>query len=93
MVQGIFIAGVSLARDLSTNFLLYDKITFAASYRLDAVVRLLVEYQTSEDLFIGYAHDYGTQKSVNYNSGSPEIFVSLEITKGNNDKFLTPRFF
>jgi hypothetical protein len=34
-----------------------------AAYRLDAVVCVLVEFQISEDLFIGYAHDYGTQIS------------------------------
>ena len=92
-VLGNFVDGAPLGLDLSANFLFYDKFTLGAAYRLDAAVSALAGFQVSERLFIGYGYDYGTQELANFNSGSHEIFLRFEIARGNNDRFLTPRFF
>ncbi|WP_034061499.1 PorP/SprF family type IX secretion system membrane protein [Lacinutrix jangbogonensis] len=92
-VLGKFIQGAPIGLDLSANFLLYEKFTLGAAYRLDAAVSALAGFQITEGMFIGYSYDYGTQELANFNSGSHEIFLRFEFANTKTDRFLTPRFF
>lgn len=86
------VSGSPMQLDLSANFLLYDKLTLGASYRLSAAISGLVGFQISDGLFAGYAYDADTTKLSDYNSGSHEIFLRFELFK-NFDKVVSPRFF
>lgn len=83
--------GAPFQLDVNANFLIYDKLVFGASYRLDAAVSALVGFQFSNSWFLGYGYDLETTKLSNYNSGSHELFLRYEIFK--NTKISTPRFF
>ncbi|MCG9792644.1 PorP/SprF family type IX secretion system membrane protein [Flavobacterium algicola] len=86
------IAGSPLQVDISSNFMLFDKLTLGASYRWSAALSAMVGFQISDAMYIGYGYDRETTNLKNYNSGSHEIFFRYEIFK-NNDKITTPRFF
>ena len=87
-----FVQGAPLQTDVSTNFLFKDKFTFGAAYRFNAAVSGVVGFQVSDSWQIGYAYDADTSHLSNYNSGSHELFLRLELfTKYN--KIVSPRFF
>ena len=84
--------GAPLVMDLSTNFLINEKVTLGASYRLSAAISALVGVQISDSLFMGYAYDYDTTDIGNYNSGSHEVFLRFEFFRKVQGK-VSPRFF
>lgn len=86
------VSGAPLQVDLSANFLINDKLTLGAAYRLNSAVSALAGFQITNGLMAGYAYDFETSKLGNYNSGSHEIFLRFEIAKGNLP-ILNPRFF
>ncbi|RLD64873.1 MAG: hypothetical protein DRI84_08005 [Bacteroidetes bacterium] len=92
-VMAKFTSGAPVAIDMSANFLLYEKITLGASYRVDAAVSGLAGFQISDMLTVGYAYDYSTSNLGNYNSGSHEIFLRFELVRYDRCKCVSPRFF
>jgi type IX secretion system PorP/SprF family membrane protein len=86
------VTGSPLQLDVSGNFLIQDKLMLGVAYRWDAAVSALAGFQISDGLFIGYGYDLETTKLRNYNSGSHEIFLRLELFN-KNSKMVSPRFF
>ncbi|CAM4044883.1 type IX secretion system membrane protein PorP/SprF [Flavobacterium antarcticum] len=86
------VQGAPLQIDVSANFLFNDKFTFGAGYRFNAAVTALVGFQVTKAWQIGYAYDAETTRLANYNSGSHEIFLRLELFS-KYDKIVSPRFF
>lgn len=86
------IQGAPLQLDVSGNFLINEKLVLGAAWRWSAAVSLMVGFQISDGLFIGYGYDLETTKLRRYNSGSHEIFLRFELFK-NQNKILSPRFF
>lgn len=85
------VEGAPLQLDLTTNFLINNKLTLGAAYRWNAALSGLVGFQISSAWFIGYGYDRETTKLSNYNSGSHEIFLRYEIFTTN--RISSPRFF
>lgn len=85
------VSGSPLQLDLSANFLVYDKFTIGASYRLDAAVSFLGGFQLDKNWFLGYSYDFDTTTLATFNSGSHEFFLRYEIFRTNRVK--SPRFF
>lgn len=86
------VKGAPLSVDMSANFLINNKVTLGASYRLDAAVGALAGFQVSDQLMLGYAYDYDTTEIRGYTSGSHEFFIRFEFitrVRGN----VSPRFF
>jgi len=86
------VSGAPIAFDFSANFLLNDKFTLGASYRLDASISVLSGFQISDSIMIGYAYDFDTTELSRYNSGSHEIFLKFELFNTIKGK-TSPRFF
>ena len=84
--------GAPLSIDFSGNVLLYDKLEFGLSYRLDESVSALINVRASRSLRIGYAYDHTLTNLGNFNSGSHEIFVLFNFDFERN-KIKSPRFF
>ncbi len=84
--------GAPLSIDFSGNVLLYDKLEFGLSYRLDESVSALINVRASRSLRIGYAYDYTLTNLGNFNSGSHEVFVLFNFDFERN-KIKSPRFF
>ncbi|CAM3558755.1 type IX secretion system membrane protein PorP/SprF [Zobellia roscoffensis] len=88
------VAGAPLQVDLSANFLLSEKFTLGAAYRLDAAVSALFGFQMGKQFMLGLAYDRETSSlgGTQFNDGSFEIFLRYEFIK-NSKIDLTPRFF
>lgn len=86
------VKGAPLQLDLTANFLFNEKFTAGLAYRWDAALSALVGFQISKSWFIGYAYDMETTRLANYNSGSHEFFLRVELFK-NSVKAINPRFF
>lgn len=93
MVRGV--EGAPLSVDITTNFLLYDRLEAGVAYRLGDAISGLVNFKVTPKLSIGYAYDYTTNNLGRFNDGSHEVLVLFDldflgISKGY-DK--SPRFF
>ncbi|MUH36662.1 type IX secretion system membrane protein PorP/SprF [Zobellia amurskyensis] len=88
------VAGAPLQVDLSANFLINEKFTLGAAYRLDAAVSALFGFQMGKKFMLGLAYDreISSLGGQQFNNGSFEIFLRYEFIK-NNKIDLTPRFF
>jgi len=88
------VLGAPLQVDLSANFLLNEKFTLGAAYRLDAAVSALFGFQMNRQFMLGLAYDREVSSlgGSQFNDGSFEIFLRYEFFK-NNKIDLTPRFF
>lgn len=87
------IQGAPVAVDLSANFLISNKLTLGAAYRLDAGVSGMAGFQVSDAIQIGYAYDYETTNLGRYNSGSHELFLRFDFLSKSKARLVTPRFF
>ncbi|VAW09946.1 FIG00651910: hypothetical protein [hydrothermal vent metagenome] len=101
-----YIGGAPLNTNISTNFLINEKFTLGASYRLGNAVSGLAGFQIGGSTFIGYSYDYNTNALGQFNSGSHEIILKFYLGRGGesgNDsgkrlkgkpkQIDTPRFF
>lgn len=86
------VQGSPLQVDVSSNFLIHEKLTLGLSYRWDAAFSALAGFQVSDSWFVGYGYDMEVTKLANYNSGSHEIFLRFELFS-NYNKMISPRFF
>jgi type IX secretion system PorP/SprF family membrane protein len=102
-----YIGGAPLNTNISTNFLINEKFTLGASYRLGNAISGLAGFQVGGSTFIGYSYDYNTNALGQFNNGSHEIILKFYLGRGgessndSNHKSLkgkpkqidTPRFF
>jgi type IX secretion system PorP/SprF family membrane protein len=88
------VTGAPLQVDVTANFLINEKLTLGAAYRLSAAVSGLLGYQVSDQFQVGLAYDRLTTELGNsvYNDGSFEVFLRFELFN-SYDRLLTPRFF
>ncbi len=84
--------GAPLQLDLSANFLLLDRFTLGASYRLNSAVSALAGFQVFNNVFVGYSYDADTTELRSYNSGSHEIVLRFDVISSLK-KYMSPRFF
>jgi type IX secretion system PorP/SprF family membrane protein len=86
------VSGAPLTADISANFLLQEKVTLGASYRLDDSVSVLAGFQLSNSFFVGYSYDYTVTDLNKYNDGSHEIILRFQLQK-KVKQIKSPRFF
>ena len=84
--------GAPVAVDISSNFLLYEKLNFGVNYRWDESISGLFSFQISDRFNLGYAYDFNVNELNNYNSGTHEIFLRYSILNRLN-RLKSPRFF
>ena len=78
--------------DVNVNVLYKERFWLGIGYRTGDAVVGMVEYQINHQLRIGYAYDMTTSKLRNYNSGSHEIMLGIDL---GHDliKIKSPRYF
>lgn len=80
-----------LQMDLSTNFILQDKIWLGATYRTgDAIIGSINVLPTAQ-WRLGYAYDLGVSSLRNFHYGSHELMVQYEF--GYRIRVKDPRYF
>ena len=92
-------SGVPLALDITSNFLINNKVEFGVGYRVGDAVSGLANFRVTRDIRVGYAYDYTLSNLGRFNSGSHEIMILFDISKNKDDKDdstgydKSPRFF
>src|SRR5690606_27807365 len=86
------VGGSPITFDISSNFLINEKLSLGASYRYDDAISALAGFHISKSFFIGYAYDYSLTALENYNDGSHEIILKYNVFDINK-RALSPRFF
>lgn len=86
------VTGAPMGVDVSANFMIQNRMTIGASYRLDAAFSALAAFQVNDQIMIGYSYDRDITGLGNYNLGSHEIFLRFELINNVKGK-VNPRFF
>lgn len=88
------VGGAPLQLDLSASFLINEKFSLGAAYRLDAAVSALAGFQISDQFMIGLAYDRETTElgGTQFNDGSFEVFLRFELIR-SFQRTISPRFF
>jgi type IX secretion system PorP/SprF family membrane protein len=68
-----------LSFDINSLIILYDAVSFGASYRLNDSVIGLFELQINDNFHVGYAYDITTSDIRLYSNGSHEIMLNYRI--------------
>ena len=76
--------GSPLSTDISASFLWNDKLEFGISHRIDESISGLIKLRLNDNLKVGYSYDGITSDLSNYNNGSHEFSIILNL--GNNKK-------
>lgn len=84
--------GAPLSIDLSLNALIKNFIELGLSWRHDDSVSGLVNVKVARNIRIGYAYDYTLSELSNYNSGTHELMLLINISN-SRDVMVSPRFF
>ncbi len=85
-------AGAPLSLDLSVNALIKNFLELGLSWRHDDSVSGMIGVQVSRSIRLGYAYDYTLSELNNYNSGSHELMLLINISN-SRDVMVSPRFF
>lgn len=83
--------GAPLSIDLSGNVLINNKLEFGLSWRVDDSVSALMNIEVAPLFRVGYAYDYTISNLGDFNSGTHEIILLINISNSRNG--LSPRFF
>ncbi|MEX1382110.1 type IX secretion system membrane protein PorP/SprF [Lutibacter sp.] len=84
MLRGV--DGAPLSTDISASILWLDKLEFGISHRIDESISGLFQLRLTDNLKVGYTYDAITSNLSNYNNGSHEFSIILNIGKNNNTK-------
>ena len=78
--------------DISTNFLMFDKLELGVSYRNQDAVSGLINFKINDGIRIGYAYDYITSR-INAVSKSSHEFILLFDLNFPKKVTSSPRYF
>jgi type IX secretion system PorP/SprF family membrane protein len=78
--------------DVNAHFLFNDKLWVGVSYRTNAAVVGMIEYQFTDRIRAGYAYDYTTTAMRQFQGGSHEIMLGYDFI-AKVSKFKHPRYF
>ncbi|TYP96065.1 type IX secretion system PorP/SprF family membrane protein [Tenacibaculum adriaticum] len=85
------VSGAPLSLDISGNFLFEERFRAGLAWRWDDSIAVLLGFQASDALHIGYAYDLTTSNYNVANSGTHEIMLRYEIFR--RERMKSPRFF
>lgn len=78
--------------DFNLNVLLVNRLWLGASYRTNDAVVGMIEFLPTRGLQIGYAYDFTVSELAQYNRGTHEFVLTVNLG-GNVSKLKTPRYF
>ncbi len=93
------VSGAPTSFDLTSNFLINEKVELGAAYRWSDALSGLINFKVTPSLRIGYAYDHTLSNLGRFSSGSHEIMLLFDINKdqdkNNKNKGYdkSPRFF
>lgn len=87
-----YVGGAPMELDVTASLIYKDRFWGGLAWRSFDSADLLLGFQATEQLFIGYAYDYTLTELNDYNSGSHEVVVNYRFSFSPK-KVITPRYF
>ncbi|MCW0484832.1 PorP/SprF family type IX secretion system membrane protein [Gaoshiqia sediminis] len=87
-----YLNNVPLSVDISTHFLLYDKLWLGAMYRVGDAVGGMMQLQVTDQFKVGYSYDITSSDLNSFNRGTHEILVSYDFVSSRR-RAHSPRYF
>lgn len=86
--------GAPIQVDLTASFIIMKKLLLGAMYRSGDAAGLLVGFDITNQLHIGYSYDwsYGLE-TFKYNQGSHELMLRYDFIFGSKKQIHSPRYF
>jgi type IX secretion system PorP/SprF family membrane protein len=89
-----YVDQLPISADFSLNLQWNESLTTGLAYRLNAAYSLLVGFNVTRQLHIGYAFDWDQNPIYKVNYGSHEFFIRYYLTRDENSlRYQSPRFF
>jgi type IX secretion system PorP/SprF family membrane protein len=78
--------------DINLNALFLERFWLGAGYRYNYGLLAMVQFRVTNNLEVGYAYDFATNRMQSHHAGSHELFLSyrFNVFKAN---FSSPRYF
>jgi type IX secretion system PorP/SprF family membrane protein len=87
-----YVANAPLQVDVNLGFVMKDKIWLGGTFRTEDSMDFFLQYSINSKLRFGYAFDYAFTPLSNYNKGTHELMMGLDLGKNRNG-FFHPRYF
>jgi type IX secretion system PorP/SprF family membrane protein len=84
-----YVNGAPINVDVNTSVLLQKKFWVGFSYRTSNSLVAVFEYNVTDFLRLGYSYDYALGKIRNYNNGSHELFIGLDLNVSKKSSIST----
>ncbi|MUU79735.1 PorP/SprF family type IX secretion system membrane protein [Winogradskyella endarachnes] len=88
-----YVNGAPLSIDLSANFRYLNLLEFGIGYRFDDAYTGMINFTLTDSLRVGYAYDHTISNLGDFNSGSHEIMLLINISNLRKGYDKSPRFF
>ena len=83
--------------DFNASFLFVERFWVGASYRTNASIDGMIEFQVNRQLRIGYAYDHQINQIGPYTTGSHEVLICVDLDFGKTrvatPRMMAPRYF
>ena len=86
-------SGTALQYDINLNCWINNNVGLGISYRSNDAIVGMVGFQIAPGFTLGYAYDYLTSNMKAYSSGSHELMIRFEFTKGKTQQVQSPRYY
>jgi type IX secretion system PorP/SprF family membrane protein len=87
-----YVKNAPMQIDFNASFLIHELFWVGLTYRTEDALVFMTELNIGKNLRLGYSYDVYLNKLVQYNKGSHEIRIGLDIDLLKN-RMLTPRYF
>ncbi len=89
-----YVQHAPLQADVNLSLLLNNLIWFGLSYRTDKALSLLLDFNLTKQLHLGYSYDIWFNQLLGYNKGSHEIRIGYDFNLYKiRNRMLSPRYF
>jgi hypothetical protein len=87
-----FAAKAPAQLDVTSSFIYNNKLRLGGTLRNFEALCAIVQYYPSNNWYFGYSYDYYMNTLSNYNAGSHEIFIGIDL-RVRNSLVQSPRYF
>ena len=87
------VEGAPNSLDVTGSFIFADKFWIGGYYRYQESLGILLDYNFTPQLKVGYSYDFTLTELQDYNSGSHEISITYDFIFNDAKKIKSPRYF
>ncbi len=89
-----YVDKLPFSAEVSVNMQWNESLTTGLAYRLNSAYSLLIGFNVTRQIHIGYAFDWDQNPIYKVNYGSHELILRIYLTRDENSlRFQSPRFF